>query len=138
MAYRNVGFVNNFGLFMNRRNELLPLNDKMISHPSVLVENIAKHFTTEPDRSVIIDTLSQAEIFTKILDKPKPAAAVPAPKPAAAPKPKPAAAPKPKPRPPSAPKPAAAPKRAKKMGTTSGYKALVATKNILPFTRTTS
>ena len=57
----------------------------MISHPSVLVENIAKHFTTEPDRSDIIDTLSQAEIFTKIPSvKPKPAAAVPAPKPAAA------------------------------------------------------
>jgi hypothetical protein len=107
MAHRNVGFVNNFGLFMNRRDKLLPLNDKMISHPSVIVENMAKHFTTEPDRSVIIDTLSQAEIFTKIPSvKPKPA-----PKPATAP-----------------PKP----KRAKKMGTTSGYRALVATiKNIL-------
>ena len=125
MKNRNKYMTNEYGLFMHKNeNNPLDLNNDMISHPSIIVENIAKHFTTKPDQSDILYSLSQVEIFSKI-----PSVKAPSPK---APKVPSLKAPK-APKVPSlkAPK-ARTTKAVAKIGSRGWYKALVGTiSNIL-------
>ena len=67
MKYRNKYMTNQYGLFVHENdNNPLELNNGMISRPSIIVDNIAKHFTTKPEQSDILYSLSQVEIFSKI------------------------------------------------------------------------